>query len=220
MSVVPTREQQGQLADLAYRLDQARQDLLWEGAGATPARKAAAAAVITDKLAELSRWMDANPNVRMDNSGGDDDDDDDTLDIAIFLAISTDPASIPLYRKMVERQPDILKKKFAHDMTLEDYISQTIEFDNPDVAGRKVLMEKLNPGRAEMVKMDRLFGKVGDDRKTNPLPRDVQLLVREQLTGKPIKDQMADKTKRGGRRKTRKTRRKARKTKRATRKTK
>jgi hypothetical protein len=136
------------------------------------------------------------------------------MQLALLVGISTNPESVLAFNKIKERHPDILTKQFD-SMTLTDHIVQAIE----DARGeeRKVLQEKLNPGRDQMVKMDRLFGKPGDDRKTNPLPRDVQLLVREQLTGIPLNKQLESKTITGGRRK--KTRR-VRKTKRATRKSK
>lgn len=154
--------------------------------------------------------MDANPTLRLDMTRS-----LDTPPIAILLAISRHPASIPLYHKMMERQPELRTKAF-NTWTLDASIAEEVKDAKRegDSAARGVLQQKLNPGRAEMVKMDRLFGKVGDDRKTNPLPRDVQLLVREQLTGIPIDKQKASETKTAGRRKHRKTKRATRKTKR------
>jgi hypothetical protein len=171
-------------------------------------------------LENVSQWMDANPTVRIDNSG-----DDEQL--AVSVAISRNPASVPVYRKMVERQPGLLAIRFPDlEETLEEgMIREVNEIKRQhDTAGLAVLQEKLNPGRKEGARLDRLLGKPGDDRKGNPFPRGFSDMVREAATGKPLEKQLGSKTvgMPGRGRKTkgrgRKTRR--RKTKSRTRKTK
>jgi hypothetical protein len=207
MATPATREQQGELYGLAYELDQ-----IFQGQG----RKSEA-----DALGDVSRWIDAHPTVRLDNSADPDEVDDDTKDLAVLLAISKNPASVPIYNEIVRRQPDILAKKFMHDMTLVEYIQS--ELDEIAAAGGRgagILRQKLNPTLKADLALDRLLGKPADDRKGNPLPRGVSDMVRYAVTGVPLEEQKSRVTLRGGRRKTKARKTLRRKTKRATRKTK
>ena len=214
MTDAPTDGQRTALYMLASGLHQSWQDQHSRDPGTREAGKAETSRV----LARIAEFMDENPTVRLDDSQDPGGEDEDTHPLALALAISTDPASVPLYKKMVERQPDILTKKFL-ERTLDYHMADVVDFskERRDRAAVEVLQQKLNPGRPQMAKMDRLFGKVDNERGTNPLPRGVQTIIRSQLTGIPTGEQIASKTKMGGR-KTR--RRKARKTKRPTRKTK
>jgi hypothetical protein len=169
-------------------------------------------------LEQVSQWMDEKPNVRMDNSG-DNFGGPYVEQLAASVAISRNPASIPVYRKMIKHQPDLLTIRFPDtEATLEERMKQEVEAikREHDVGGLAVVQEKLNPGGAQMVKMDRLLGTLDNERKTNPFPRGLQALIREQLTGIPIDKQKARVTKKGGRRRKMRNR----KTKRAVRKTK
>jgi hypothetical protein len=231
--VAPTRAQQGELYGLAYDLHQASIDKNravrqmrappptaatargGPSAARMPELHAAALAEAVEAetavLGRVSEFIDANPTLRLDNSVNPDDELEDTQ-LAVELAISTNPASVPIYQTMVARQPDILTTEFE-DTTLEQHITRELArvggTSSPATGeARKVLQDKLNPGRAQEVKMNRLFGAPEKDRKASPLPRNVQYLVREQLTGKSFDELRTGVTKKGGRRhkKTRRTR--------------
>jgi hypothetical protein len=162
-------------------------------------------------LEQVSQWMDEKPNVRMDNSG-DNFGGPYVEQLAASVAISRNPASIPVYRKMIKHQPDLLTIRFPDtEATLEERMIGEVEAikREHDVGGLAVVQEKLNPGRKEAVRLTRVLG------KSKPLG-DAAALVEEALTGTPLNKQKASVTKKGGRR--RKTRN--RKTKRAVRKTK
>lgn len=163
-------------------------------------------------LGEVERFLDANPTVRVDKTVP--DDDEDTNELAVYVAISPLPASVPVFHKIVNRQPDIRTKRFMHGFTLDEYILGQLSFMPAGSPGRKVLQDKLNPGQGQVRKVERLFGKPS----SSPLPRGVEGLIGEMLSGIPGSTaQQKALTKKGGRR--RKTRR-VRKTKRTTRKTK
>lgn len=230
--VEPTPEQLEELSTLAADLDEAivernrafRRTLAPPSTAATapgppPAR---VAQMLAEGLAEMtalevavlervSQWIDANPNVRMDNSG-DGDGGPSVEQLAASVAISRNPASIPVYRKMIKHQPDLLTIVFPDtEATLEEQMIGEVNAikRQHDVGGLAVVQEKLNPGRTEAVRLTRVLG------KSKPLG-DAAALVEEALTGTPLNKQKASVTKKGGRR--HKTRN--RKTKRAVRKTK
>ncbi len=207
-AVDPAGEKQRQLASVAYYLDQAWQRVL-------RAPSADAENLYASALRRVSRWADANPTHQLIDSTNPQE-ESDTRQLALLVGISGHPASVLAFNKIKERHPDVLTKEFG-SMTLADHIVQAIQGARGEE--RKVLQEKLNPGRDQMVKMDRLFGTLDNERPASQLPRGLQGLIREQLTGIPLNKQRASVTKKGGRRKSRNTR-KARKTKRAPRKTK
>jgi hypothetical protein len=207
-AVDPAGEKQRQLASVAYSLDQAWQRVL-------RAPSADAENLYASALRRVSRWADANPTHQLiDSSDPGAGEGGDTRELALLVGISRHPASVLAFNKIKERHPDVLTKEFG-GMTLADHIGQAIEDakTDHDSAGHQVLQQKLNPGRLETVKLERVFGKRG-----GPIG-DAVGLVDEMLTGDPLNKQRGRVTKKGGRRKTRNTR-KARKTKRQTRKTK
>ena len=202
--VAATPEQQSELNRLAYELHQ-----IFQRQGRKPEPQA---------LEDVSRWIDAHPGVRVDISKDPNEDDDDTHPLAMLVAISRHPASVAVYQKMVTHQPDILTKKFD-DLTLVEHIQDVLdEIARIGGEGAGVLRQKLNPTLKADLALDRLFGKPGEDRKGNPLPRGVSELVREAVTGNPVGPRSA--TVRGGRRKSRRARKTRSRGRKGTRKTK
>jgi hypothetical protein len=206
--VDPSREKMQQISDLEYDLDQALQEV----------RRGEAGAVAEEArvLGLIDAFIDANPNVRLDKIRDPrlaaDEVDEDTHALIVSLAASHHPASVAPYLKIVKRQPDILTKKFMHDLTPVQYIQSEIAYGRPDGAARKVLQDKLNPGQGQLRKVERVFGG-----PSSPLLPEHAALVGTMLSGLPgsLPQQKAQ-TKRAGRRKTRhhrKTRRSGRKTK-------
>lgn len=162
-----------------------------------------AVAAERNALRRISEWMDANPTVRLDNSI-DPRGDAGEVQLAVLVATSEAPESLPLYKKMVLRQPDLLTKEFHAERatmwaparrgrTLAQDIEGEMSSMNSRAPGYDILKEKLNPGSAA----EKVSAIVNKRPGVGP---DVERKITSYITGMGRR-----KTRRRGRKGTRKT---------------